>query len=66
MNCLSYMYLVLFQHLSSVGVHDLSQFTPLHRQVAMGNDTLDTKIEYLIIDPGYNNNITHSLYWIPH
>jgi len=48
-------YLVLFQHLPSVGVHDLSQLTPLHRQVAMGNDTLDTEIENLKIDSGYNN-----------
>jgi len=48
-------YLVLFQHLSSVGVHDLSQFTPLHRQVAMGNDTLDTEKENLKIYSGHNN-----------
>jgi len=53
-------HLVLFQHLSSVGVHDLSQLTPLHRQVAVGNDTLDAEIEYLIIYPGYNN-IPHKL-----
>ena len=51
-------YFVLFQHLSSVGVHDLSQLTPLHRQVAVRNDTLDTE-ENLKIYPEHNN-IPHS------